>query len=74
MLTCGARRLVRWWCCGGQAYGVFEQRGGNLRRAMELFNQALSADPKHSATWLAKAQVGGGGRTASGGCAGWAGV
>jgi hypothetical protein len=44
-------------CCRVQAYGIFEQRGGNNRRAMDLYNMAIRVDERHSAAWLAKAQV-----------------
>lgn len=44
-------------CCRFQAYGIFEQRGGNNRRAMDLYNMAIRVDERHSAAWLAKAQV-----------------
>ena len=45
-------------CCVGNAYvlqawGVFEQRIGNTRRALELFQSAVATDPKHCASWVA---------------------
>jgi len=40
-----------------QAYGVFQQKQGDLRRAMDLFDAAIKHGPKHSAAWLAKAQL-----------------
>lgn len=40
-----------------QAYGVFEQKNGDLRKAMELFDAAIKQGPRHSASWLAKAQL-----------------
>ena len=35
-----------------QAYGVFEQKNGDLRKAMELYDAAIKKGPKHSASWL----------------------
>lgn len=40
-----------------QAYGVFQQKQGDLRRAMDLYDMAIKHGPKHSAAWLAKAQL-----------------
>lgn len=40
-----------------QAYGVFQQKQGDLRRAMDLYDAAIKFGPKHSAAWLAKAQL-----------------
>lgn len=36
-----------------QAWGVFEERAGNVKRAKGLFEAATRADPTHCASWVA---------------------
>lgn len=45
-------------CCTGnpyilQAWGVFEERSGDTRRALELYQAAVATDPNHCPSWVA---------------------
>eukprot|EP00639_Heterosigma_akashiwo_P034628 CAMPEP_0194725794 /NCGR_PEP_ID=MMETSP0296-20130528/28570_1 /TAXON_ID=39354 /ORGANISM="Heterosigma akashiwo, Strain CCMP2393" /LENGTH=327 /DNA_ID=CAMNT_0039630467 /DNA_START=316 /DNA_END=1295 /DNA_ORIENTATION=+ len=40
-----------------QAYGVMEEQRGNSVKALELYSKATLADPKHAASYVAKAKL-----------------